>query len=306
MTIHRREFLEKATALLASAVTLPLVRQGGTRGRATRIAMGAQTNAWGNPIQNYHELLKILDTLAQLNYRGFETNYRSLHSEASRAAQCRRDFEVRQVRLIALHCPSKFYEKNAVAPQMELLRSIAAYSREMGARYQIVSGGTWPHTSGHLDLEAVHVWTDALNQLGKAVKEEGLTLCYHNHRTEFEGEPSPMSYFLRDTDPDLVRLNFDVGHPIGLIDPAAFSAEHFRRIAIYHLKDTVLDSSGTVSHTDLGKGHVDLKGVVAPLLDSDWSGWLEIEEDRVYPQALEHPAATLREDRQYLKRITGV
>jgi sugar phosphate isomerase/epimerase len=210
------------------------------------------------------------------------------------------------VRLIALHSPSKFYEKDAVAPQIEQLRGIAAYSREMGARYQIISGGAWPHRNGHLDLETVHVWTDALNRLGKAVKEEGLTLCYHNHRTEFEGDPNPMSFFLRDTEPDLVQLNFDVGHPIGLIDPAAFSAQHFRRIAIYHIKDTVLDSSGTVAHTDLGKGHVDLKGVVAPLLDSNWSGWLEIEEDRAYPKALEHPAETLREDRQYLKRITGV
>jgi sugar phosphate isomerase/epimerase len=306
MSIKRREFLEKGAALLASGLAMPLRLEGGARGRAERIHIGAQTNAFGNPMRDYQELLKVLDTLEQLHYSGFETNFRSLDSEAARATQCRRDFEARQMQLIALHCSYGNPEKVTVATQIENLRRIAACSAAMGAHYQIVSGGSVYGSSGNLDPQAAHIWTDGLNKVGEAVKKEGVTLCYHNHRTEFEGHPSLMSYILRDTDPNLVRLNFDVGHPIGLMDPAVFSRENYRRIAIYHIKDTILDSSGKIVHVDLGKGRVNLQGVVAPLLDSDWSGWLEIEEDRDYPKPLEHPAETLREDRQYLKRITGV
>lgn len=306
MRFDRREFLKKGAALLASGLTMPRNLEAAASSRAERIHIGAQTNAFGNPMRDYQELLKVLETLAPLGYRGFETNYRSLDPEASQAEKCRRDFAARQMQLVALHCGYQPLEKLPLATQKENLRRIAGYSAAMGARFQIVSGGSVYGSSGNRNPQAVREWIDGLNQLGEAVKKEGVTLCYHNHRTEFEGHPSLMSYILQDTDANLVELNFDVGHAVGIMDAAVYSSEHWQRIAIYHLKDTIVDSSGKIVHVDLGKGRVDLRGTVAPLLHSNWSGWLEIEEDRNYPKPLEQPAETLRADREYLREITGV
>ncbi len=303
MKLDRRQFIQSASGLLVA---------GGARARSSTFSLsrhlhfGAQTNAWGVPIRSYDELLQILDNLARLRYTGFETNVKSLEPYFSQASKCRRDFAARRVRLIALHNSAILYDRSRIPIEIERLRPVAAASAEMGAGHVIISDGSLPRHGGQLDLNAAHIWTDGLNQLGRAVKAEGVKLCYHNHHAEFEGHPTEMSFLLRDTDPDLVWINFDVGHVLGLIRPADFSSEHFRRIAIYHLKDSKVDPSGRIVNVPMGTGEVNLPGIVAPLLNSGWSGWLEVEEDGNYPKPLSHPEQILRQDRQYLQKITSV
>lgn len=304
--LSRRQFMEKSPITLGLLLARQNMAADVSR-RAQRLHMGAQTGAWGVPIEKYDDLLRILDTLAQLGYEGFETNYKSLTAQFATAAACRKDFEARHMRLSALYCSGRLLDKDKIPGEIESLRRTAGSIAEMGGRHQIIGSDGFPRPGGQLDVEVMRVWTDALNRLGTAVKAEGVQLCYHNHRQEFEGDPTPMSFLLRQTDPERVRLNFDVGHPVGLISPAAFSAEHFRRIAIYHLKDVKLvANSNKRVHTKPGAGQVDLKGVVAPLLKGNWSGWLEFEEDGNYPHPIPNPEETFREDREYLRQITGV
>ncbi|MGH9469885.1 MAG: sugar phosphate isomerase/epimerase family protein [Terriglobia bacterium] len=304
MKLNRRELIKSASGVLLASTAA--WGQASARPRKERLHFGVQTNAWGVPIQSYDELLHILDILARLQYTGFETNVRSLQPYFSQAAKCRKDFESRHVELIALHNGSALYDRSKVPGEIERLRRVAGVSAQMGAHYIIISDGKLPRPGGKLDLNAARVWTDSLNLLGRVVRSEGVKLCYHNHHVEFEGHPTEMSLLLRDTDPHLVWLNFDVGHVLGLIKPAAFSAEHFHRIAIYHLKDSKLTPSGKIVNVRMGTGEVNVKGVVAPLLNSDWEGWLEMEEDGNYPRPLPHREAILRHDRQYLRKITGV
>lgn len=305
LRFNRREFLEKSSGALALLAATGKLKAA-LPGRARRLHIGAQTNAWGMPINNYNDLLRIADTLARLKYEGFETNYKALSARFNQAAACRKDFAARHVQLSGLYCPGRLLDKEKIPGEIESLRKIAGSIAEMGGGYQLIGTGGFPQLGGHLDLNLMSVWTDALNRLGKMVKAEGVELCYHNHRHEFEGDPTPMSLLLRDTDPEIVRLCFDVGHAVGLVRPADFSAEHFRRIRIYHLKDVKLEDSGKLVYTKLGKGQVNLEGVVAPLLKSDWSGWLEIEDERNYPHPLPDPEETLRQDRAYLRQITSV
>lgn len=307
MKLNRRQALKSTAALLGGA----LAPGGSTawaapKPRAERIHLGAQTNVFGVPIKEYDELLKILDTLAQLGCTGFETNANSLKPRFGQAAQCRRDFEAHHVQLVALHNGSTLYPKDKIPAEIDALRPVAAASAQMGAKYIIVSGGRLPRTDGKLDLDAVHVWTEGLNSLGRAVKAEGVQLCYHNHQAEFEDDPSLMSFVLKETDPKLVMLNFDVGHATGWIDTAAFSREHFRRIAIYHIKDEKLDADKKRTYTPLGEGQTNLPGVFAPLLNSDWKGWLEIEEEQTYPKPAADPEAILARDREYLRKVTDI
>ncbi|MGH9402693.1 MAG: sugar phosphate isomerase/epimerase family protein [Terriglobia bacterium] len=286
----RREFLQQAAALAAaSAVPASILAAP-----ASTIHLGAQTNAWGVPITGYGHLMSILDVLGQLGFQGFETNFKTMSPFADRAAQIRRAFESRRIRFVASHNGSALYLKDKVAAQIESLRRAASASASMGAIYFIVSGRSLPHPSGKLDMDAVRVWTDSLNRLGRVVKQEGLKLCYHNHSQEFEDHPSQLSFFFRETDPKLVWLNFDDGHAYGLIPSvAAFSAEHFRRIAIYHFKDMKHGAGGKTVQTPMGEGQVDLKGMVAPLIHSGWNGWLEAEEDFVYPKPIPDPKGVL-------------
>jgi len=302
--VDRRNFLRT----LAAAGACLFADAAAVRGadRAQRLHMGAQTNAWGVPIKDYSRLLEIAETLVRLGYGGFETNVASLSSQARRAADCRRDFEARHIQLIAPHTGAVLYDKDKWDAEIANLERIAGFTAEMGAAYLIVSGKEVPHPDSKLDLGAVRAKAEALNRLGAVVRKNGLRLCYHNHEAEFRDKPTEMSYLLTETDPSRVWLCFDVGHCYGFVDPAEFTAANFRRIAIFHLRDETRSPAGKVIYAEPGKGGINLKGIVAPLLLSDWEGWLEIEEEQYYPKPMPDPDKAMKEWREYLKQLTDV
>lgn len=299
----RRQFLKTLTAA-AGAGLFPNFARGAER--AERLHMGAQTNAWGVPIKDYSRLLEIAETLVRLGYQGFETNFASLKSQVDKAAGCRRDFQSRHIQFIAPHTGGVFYDKDQAATELANIERMAGYSAQMGASHIIVSGKQLPHPEGKLDLDAVHNKAEALNRLGAAVKKEGVRLCYHNHEMEFRDHPTEMSYLLSETDPAKLWLCLDVGHCYGLADPAEFTAAHFRRIAIFHLRDETRSAAGKVVYSEPGEGKINLKGIIAPLVNSDWEGWLEIEMEQYYPKPMPNPEMAMQKWRQYLKQLTGV
>ncbi len=303
--LDRRGFLK--AAIVASGVgLLPESAVARAVTPAQRLHIGAQTNAWGVPIKEYTRLLEIAETLVRLGYQGFETNFASVSSQADRASEVRHDLETRHVHFVAPHAGGIFYDKQKAAEEESNLLHIASVCAQIGASYLIVSGKELPHKDGKLDLDAVHIKTAALNRLGAAVQKDGLRLCYHNHEPEFRDHPTEMSYLLSETDPEKVWLCLDVGHVYGLADPAEFTAAHFRRIAIFHLRDGTRSADGKFIYSEPGKGKINLQGIVAPLIKSDWEGWLEIEMEEYYPKPMPDPERSMRDWREYLKVLTGV
>jgi inosose dehydratase len=301
----RRQFLKTVSAAAGACLLSNPARARGDI-LSQRLRMGAQTNAWGVPIRDYGQLLDIAQTLVRLGYQGFETNVASVSAQAGRAADCRRDFAARHIQFIAPHTSGFFYDKDKGSGELANLERIAGYCAQMGASYLMVSGKEVPHPDGKLDVAAVHIKAQALDRLGAAVKKQGLRLCYHNHEAEFRDHPTEMSYLLSETDPGNVWLCLDVGHCYGFADPAEFTAAHFRRIAIFHLRDETRSAAGKVVYSEPGEGAINLKGIVAPLLNSDWEGWLEIEMEQYYPKPMPNPEMAMQKWREYLRKLTGV
>lgn len=300
--MNRRRFIQqvsKGVALLSVSPSIVAAVKS-----QSRIHIGAQTNTFGAPIKTYDHLLEVLDDLVKLGYQGFETSDASLSEQANRAKECRSAFEARHIQYIAPHCSVKFSTALQASTQIEDIRRTAGYSAEMGATYLIASGG-YPRNS--TEVMPVEQKVQLLNQVGKACQQEGLKFCYHNHTHEFEGDHPEMNELLAKTDHKSVWFNYDVGnaYPIGP-KPGDFSAEHFKRILIYHIKDVTLDSNGKNVATDLGQGKIDLKAVIAPLLHSNWQGWLTVEREVGYPNPAPNPDALLKQCRDYLREISGI
>lgn len=93
-----------------------------------------------------------------------------------------------------------------------------------------------------------------------------------------------------------ISFCLDTGHMvIGGADPVAFSANHADRVAHSHLKDVDLAwarkvQAGDVTYYDavvqgmyrpLGKGDVDIRGIVRNLLLAGYQGWFVLEQDNV-------------------------
>ncbi|WP_232531933.1 sugar phosphate isomerase/epimerase family protein [Microbacterium halophytorum] len=115
---------------------------------------------------------------------------------------------------------------------------------------------------------------------------------------------------------------FDTGHlMIGGTDPVAFAAEHASRIACTHLKDVSLEGmnrvkNGEISYFDaivadilyrpLGQGDVDVRAIVNSLVDSGYTGWLILEQDKVVleePTADSGPIEDARASLAYLRAV---
>jgi sugar phosphate isomerase/epimerase len=106
-----------------------------------------------------------------------------------------------------------------------------------GAKYVMVA---WiPHGKTFTIDEAKKAVED-FNRVGKILKENGLTLCYHDHGYEFGpyGDGTLFDYIAQNTDPKYVSFEMDIMWTFhGGGDPAQLLRKYKGRWKMVHLKD---------------------------------------------------------------------
>ncbi len=107
------------------------------------------------------------------------------------------------------------------------------------------------------------------NEIGAAMKERGLQFAYHNHNMEFapvEGSTG-WDVLVSDTDPALVKFQFDIGWAATAgLDPAPLIEGLNGRLLSVHVKDIAADNKpgfyfGT-SPAAVGSGTIDWQAVL--------------------------------------------
>ena len=192
-----------------------------------------------------------------------------------------------------LVCPSMHFGMTELIGDLD---SKISSAQAMGARF-MVCGAPWIRNLSRvkLDLKAGQLasflaimaaldlddwrWNaDELNRVGSRIKAEGLQLAYHSHNFEFRRYGDVVAYdeLLRLTDPDLVKLEIDVGWiKLAGHDPITYLRNHPTRCSLLHARDfspgftptteLTLTSSGlnTATPAIIGKGVVDYPAVLA-------------------------------------------
>ena len=136
---------------------------------------------------------------------------------------------------------------------------------------------------------------------------------YHHHMNSIGEQPDAIRSIMSATDPEAVKMLFDTAHyQQGGGDPVEGIRTYRDRIALVHLKDLeapVPDTAGSRPASDrfveLGRGRVDLRGVVAALHDIRFGGWLVVELDRV-PDPARTPKESAVISKDYLERRLGL
>ncbi|RYZ50334.1 MAG: sugar phosphate isomerase/epimerase, partial [Sphingobacteriales bacterium] len=139
----------------------------------------------------------------------------------------------------------------------------------LGAKFVRVA---WiPHT-GEIDIAFIQKLAADFNQIGKALKQQDLIFCYHNHGFEFEPYENGtlFDYIVQKTDPEAVSFEMDVlwvyfpGQ-----DPAKLLLKYPKRFKLMHMKDVKKGvqgnkSGGTPPENDvaLGTGQINLKEIL--------------------------------------------
>ena len=122
------------------------------------------------------------------------------------------------------------------------------------------------------DGEEVKKFATKMNELGRACKEEGVRVLYHNHNSEFVRTDNriALDIFFDETDPELVGSELDAYWvQLSGANPVKWCQKLGKRLGILHLKDVgiIMGPDGNfikkpVCRT-LGLGNLDLNAIIA-------------------------------------------
>jgi len=132
-----------------------------------------------------------------------------------------------------------------------------------------------------------------LEEVGKKLAAEELTLAYHNHAFEFEGNGLDALYAAAS--PEYLKAQLDLAWvKIGGADPAAYVAKMAGRVPCVHLKD--YDPSQTPQWRPAGQGVMDFDAIL-PACEAAGVQFAGIELD----ESPGDPIEAVRESYQYFK-----
>jgi sugar phosphate isomerase/epimerase len=144
-----------------------------------------------------------------------------------------------------------------------------------------------------------------LNRTGREYRGRGLTFGYHNHHIEFTPVDGvvPYDYLMANTDPDLVKIELDVGWlATAGVDPVAYLRRHAGRVIACHLKDYDPAVPRDIPQRGLvapGAGTIDFAAVLAAMRDTGVThGFIEVDVS-------DDPLGDVRRGHAHLRTLQG-
>ncbi|WP_266369382.1 sugar phosphate isomerase/epimerase family protein [Tellurirhabdus rosea] len=148
--------------------------------------------------------------------------------------------------------------------------AVVQKAKDLGASYVMVA---WiPHQKGNFDLKTAQKAVEDFNRVGKVLKDNGITFCYHNHGYEFQPHENGtlFDYMVKNTNPEYVSFELDIfWAQHGGADPVALLNKYGSRWKLMHLKDMKKGikgdlTGGTAPENDvvLGEGQIDIPAIL--------------------------------------------
>jgi len=275
--------------------------------------------------QTYSE---VLDEMVQAGYRGTELGpYGFLPTDHD---ELKRELSMRGMTLLGAFVPLPLGRpdvhplgmREALATARLLAANGAPYlvlADEMSDRRMAIAGSATP-ADGFTEAQ----WEGAAKLIAciaKSAAEMGVRSTFHHHAGTCIETPAEVARLLELTDPELLGICLDTGHYYyGGGDPVEFTRIHAGRIWHLHLKDVraavlekvrrqkigYLDAIRAGVFSELGRGDVDLAGVVRELDRAGFDGWAVFEQDIDPSQPGAVPLASAMRSREYMRRVAGI
>ena len=304
--VTRREFL--ATAASSYVVT----GLGQTLGAAS-MRFGYAAITWGSAIE------QAMDDIAAVGFRGIQLRGESFAQFGDKPAALREMLERRKLRFAVLSSGNLSIDSARERDELDTHMRHARFLRDAGgAHLQIIDERPKGRAVVADDYRRLG---RLLTELGKRTADVGVTTVYHHHMNSTGEKPHEVRAVLDAADRKHVRLLFDVAHyQQGGGDPVAAIREYRDWLEVVHLKD-VRESPGRTGGSagaggsgganraatpspafefvELGRGRVDLPGVLAALRAVSFDKWAIVELDRV-PDAGGTPKASAEANKRYL------
>ncbi len=149
-------------------------------------------------------------------------------------------------------------------------RPIIERAKVYGAKYIMCA---WiPHKTGSFSFEDAEKAVKDFNEIGKNLKKNNLTFCYHVHGYELIDyeDGTLLDYIIENTNPEYVSFEMDIYWvQFGGGNPAHLLRKYPNRWKLMHLKDlkkgTLKDHTGLTdpeNDVTLGEGELDIPGII--------------------------------------------
>lgn len=156
-------------------------------------------------------------------------------------------------------------------------KAVAEEAKKYGTDKVVITG---MYRFDYGDEKTMHELADRLNKAGKALKEEGINLLYHNHNCELRkvnAEKRAYDILIEETDPEFVNFEFDsYWFTEGGADAKDWMRRLGSRMKLWHINDRGSRVEGSaitpILKTDsmeLGTGNMDLDGLKAIADEND-------------------------------------
>ncbi len=177
--------------------------------------------------------------------------------------------------------------------------------RAFGAVNMVIGPPAPP--AGMARADAIARIAPVLEDVGRLARANGISIGVHPHLNTVIESPGETDAILERTDPALVGLALDTGHfHLAGGDVVAVLKKHGSRLNYLHFKD----AAGPFTRPnffpnlrELGRGEVDLPGVMRALKALGYQGWINVEQDFTATSPGESCRASMGYVKDVLSRI---
>lgn len=223
-----------------------------------------------------------IEDIASVGYTGIQLRANSIQ-EFSTGAALREELDKHHLKMIALSSGDIGIDPATEKEQLDKHTANAKFLRDAGGLYlQIIDLRPKGREVVAADYKRLG---QLLTELGKRVADVGVQLGYHNHMGAMGQTPEGVDQILEAMDPRYAKLELDIAHYFqGGGDPAKAVEKYGDRLLFLHLKDVqkIADAPAgkqPYRFVELGRGLVDVPGVLAALRKVNFRGWGIVELD---------------------------
>ncbi|MDR1541599.1 MAG: sugar phosphate isomerase/epimerase [Clostridiales bacterium] len=193
--------------------------------------------------------------------------------------------------IISAYCSLDIVNPDAWNESREKIERWSEVLSSVGCKTVVLGGNSVLRRSFNFHLHKDHI-IKTINEAGRLFTEKGLLCCFHPHTgTPVEAEEE-IRLAVEAFDEKYVAFAPDIGQiQKGGSDALQIVKDYYPLIRHMHFKDYVggiteydacgqeIDITGYLGYTPLGRGVVDLSGVLAYLEEKDFSGYVMVELD---------------------------
>ncbi len=251
---------------------------------------------------------EIAHEIADIGYDGVEA---PVAAYKGNEAELRRILDETKLELASTYTAGYYMDPATRQAEIESTVEIGKMLPDYGCHVMISAPQAMQKDRKAYTLWEHRMFAEALNEIGRRLAEYDVAQVFHNHAWTTHETRLELDLLLANTDPRYLQMGFDTGHlRLGWADPVEMFQLYGDRVGYVHFKDSCgrADVWDAIKNdedcwVELGKGEVDLEGILAELDKRDYTGWLTYEQDRSKIPAREAATISLAHARELVARF---